>query len=121
MIVQFATSKTATGVTVIAFTGQLTLGNRLIEAEHEIREQIRQGARKLVLDLTKLTFLDSAGIGVLAVCSGAMTKSGGRLAIAAGAGKVKESLELTRLDKVIEIYPDSESACAALVQFGIPS
>jgi len=113
MIVQFATSKTATGVTVIAFTGQLTLGNRLIEAEHEIREQIRQGANELVLDLTKLTFLDSAGIGVLAVCSGAMTKSGGRLVIAVAPGKVRDTLELTRLDKVIELHPDLASASSA--------
>jgi anti-sigma B factor antagonist len=114
MTVQFATRHTETGITVIDFTGQLTLGNRLVEAEHEIREHIRQGAKKLVLDLTKLTFLDSAGIGVLAVCSGAMTRSGGRLVIAVASGKIKDALELTRLDKMIELYPDLASACAAL-------
>ncbi len=114
MIVQFATRRTEAGVTVIDFTGQLTLGNRLIEAEHEVREQIRQGAKRLVLDLTGVTFLDSAGIGVLAVCSGVMAKSGGRMVIAVASGKVKQALELTRLDKVIELYPDLASACDAL-------
>jgi anti-anti-sigma regulatory factor len=87
MIVQFATRQTGTGLAVIGFTGQLTLGSRLIEDEHEIREQIRQGAKKLVLDLTKLPFLDSAGIGVRAVSSGAKTKSGGCLAVAVASGK----------------------------------
>ena len=113
MVVHFVTRHVDPDVTVVDFTGQLTLGNKLMEAEHTIRELIRQGSKKLVLDLTKLTFLDSAGVGVLAVCSGAMTKAGGRLLIAGASGRVKEVLQLTRLDQVIGMVSDVASACSA--------
>ena len=113
MILNFVPRQIEPDITVIEFSGQLTLGNRLIDAEHEIKGQVQRGVKKLVLDLTGLTFLDSSGVGVLAVCAGAMTKSGGRMLITGASGKVKEVLELTRLDRVIGLYPDLASACTA--------
>ena len=111
MVVQFVTRQHEPDVTVMDFTGQLTWGNSLVEAEYAIKDRIRGGSRKLVLDLTNVNFLDSAGVGMLVVCSSVMQQAGGRLVVAGAAGKVKHVLELTRIDKVIGIYPDLPSAC----------
>jgi anti-sigma B factor antagonist len=111
MVVQFVTRQHDPDVTVMDFTGQLTLGNSLVEVEYAIKDRIQGGSRKLVLDLTNLSFLDSAGVGMLVVCSSAMEQAGGRLAVVGAGGKVKQVLEITHINKVIGMYPDLASAC----------
>ena len=111
MVVQFVTRQHEPDVTVMGFTGHLTMGNSLVEVEYAIKDRIQGGPRKLVLDLTNVNFLDSAGLGMLVVCSSVMQQAGGRLMVAGAAGKVKQVLELTHIDKVIGIYPDLASAC----------
>jgi len=116
MIVDIATRELSPGITAISFTGRLVLGNRLSEVEHAIREKIKQGCRKLVLDFSGLTFMDSAGVGVLAMWVGVMEREGGKVALAGAAGHVRQTLELTHLNRIVGIYPEVESAHRALAE-----
>jgi anti-sigma B factor antagonist len=110
MVVGMTTRELSPGIMAISLTGRLTLDNRLTGIEQAIRDRIRQGLRKLVLDFSGLEFIDSAGIGVLAVCCGSREREGGRVAVAGATGKVKELLELTHLNHVAAMYPDVVSA-----------
>ena len=121
MVVQFLTRQQEPGITLMEFTGQLTLGNSLVDVEHAIKDRIQEGCRKLVLDLTNLSFLDSAGVGVLVVCSSVMEQAGGRLAVVGAGGKVKQVLEITHVNKVIGLYPDLGSALAQLAEHVTPA
>ena len=121
MVVQFQTRQHEPDVTSMEFTGQLTLGNSLVEVEHAIKDRIQAGCRKLVLDLMNLSFLDSAGLGVLVVCSSVMEQAGGRLAVVGAGGKVKQVLEITHVNKVIGMYPDLASALARLAELPTPA
>ena len=115
MFVQFRFLQVEPGVTVMDFTGRLSMPGILVaEVELTIKKQIERGARKLVLDVSKVDFLDSSGVGMLAVCAGAMGKAGGRIMIAGVQGRVEEVLLLTNLNRIIGIYPDLAAACAAL-------
>ena len=114
MIINLEPRELAPDVSAIIFTGRLVLGNRLGEVEHAIRQRIQQGPKTLVLDLNGLDFIDSSGIGVLAVCMGLMHQSGGRLVIVCGSGQVRQLMTLTHLDQIAEIYPDLTSAQGAL-------
>lgn len=116
MLVRFGTRQVEPDVTVIEVSGQLTLGNALTEVESEIKQRLQKGSRKLVLDLSKLTFLDSSGVGMLAVCSGLMDRAGGRMVIAGALGKVKDVLGMVHLDRVMGMYSDLASACAAFAE-----
>jgi len=114
MIVDMVTRELSPGITAISFTGRLVLGNRLSEVEHAIREKIKQGCRKLVLDFSGLTFVDSAGIGVLAMWFGLLEREGGKLAVSGAAGHVKQTLEMTHLNRLMGMYENVESAHSAL-------
>ena len=114
MVVEMVTRELSPGITAISFTGRLVLGNRLTDVEHAIRWRIGQGSRKLVLDFSGLEYIDSAGIGVLAVCFRSMEREGGKVAIVGVKGRVKDLLELTHLDHVAAVYPDVASAQSAL-------
>jgi len=117
MVVDIAVKEVFPGVTTISFTGRLVLGNRLGEVEHAIRERIKQGSRKLILDFSGLKFIDSAGIGMLAVSLGAMEREGGRIAIAGATAHVSQLLEMTHLNRLFGMYPDIASALSALAEF----
>jgi anti-anti-sigma factor len=101
-------------VTVASLTGQLNLGNPLMEFEHNIKHHIQEGSRKLVLDLSGLTYIDSAGLGMVATCAGMMFRAGGKLAVISPGGKITQMFEITRLDRVIDLYPDFGAAMAAI-------
>jgi len=114
MIVDLVTQELSPDITAISFTGRLVLGNRLTDVEQAIRQKIKQGCRKLVLDLSKLNFMDSAGVGVLATWVGIMEREGGKLVVAGATGHVEELLELTHLNRLVGMHPDVASAHRAL-------
>jgi len=101
---------------VATLTGQLNLGNRLADFEHTIKQSIADGARKIILDLLGLTYIDSAGLGMIAACAGIIFKAGGKLVVVAPAGRIMQMFEITRLNKVIDLYPDFDAAVASFSQ-----
>lgn len=112
MIVHYEVRHVEPDITVGIISGQLNLGSKLMEdVEDDVKERIKKGARKFVLDLTKLTYIDSAGLGMLVTCSGTMAKEGGKLVVVSAGGKIAQMLELTRLNTVIGLFPTVADAC----------
>jgi anti-anti-sigma factor len=114
MVVDIVTHELSPGITAVTLTGRLVLGNRLSEVEHAIRERIRQGSRKLVLDFSGLDFIDSAAVCMLAVCVGSMEREGGTMVVAGATGRVKQLLELTNLHRIVGMYAEVASGHSAL-------
>lgn len=75
---------------------------------------IKAGSRRLILDLTDVTFIDSTAIGVLA---GTVEKldewGGGSLSVVCNHEKVVQIFEITGLDSVVTIHASREDALAA--------
>jgi len=70
--------------------------------------------RKVVLDLSKITFLGSIGLTVLVVFLKRVKTTGGKLAIAGLTGQCRNVMSVTRLDKAFDFYADTDKAIAAL-------
>jgi anti-sigma B factor antagonist len=97
------------------------------EVDYEVSPQLRRrivhairaGRRRLVLDLSDVTFIDSTAIGVLA---GAVAKldeaGGGSLAVVCTHEKVLQVLRITALDSVIALHRSREEALSALALAG---
>lgn len=100
------------GITVFEITGRLTLGDLLRSIEQSLQNLISSGVRKLVVDLTGLTFIDSSGIGVLVSCGGLMDSQGGQLRLAGAQGPVAKVFEIVRMRQILPMDPDLASACA---------
>jgi anti-anti-sigma factor len=118
MILEIKEHKRPDGITVLELIGRLTLGNVLMDAEHKVKSMISAGARKMVMDLTKLSGLDSAGIGFLVYVSGEMERSGGRLCVVGANERVTQIFAITHIDKVVLIEKSRESAIQALLAEG---
>jgi anti-sigma B factor antagonist len=98
--------------------GRLSLGNSLMLLENSIRKAIQGGARKIIFDLSKLSSIDSAGIGFLLSSSGLIEQNGGRMLISGAQGNVAHTFEIVHLDRVVSLLPDVDSA---ILNFGSAS
>jgi anti-sigma B factor antagonist len=93
------------------------------EVDYEVSPQVRArmmraikaGSRRLILDLSDVTFIDSTAIGVLA---GAVEKldelGGGSLSVVCTHEKVIQIFEITGLESVITVHSSRKDALAAL-------
>jgi anti-anti-sigma factor len=101
-------------VTVFEISGRLILGNLLQSVESEIRQLIDGGARRLVFDLTGLTWIDSAGIGTLIDSSEHMDQLGGQICLAGVTGAVAKIFERMQIERIIPLEADLALACGRL-------
>lgn len=97
------------------------------EVDYEVSPQlkarlmraIKAGTRRLVLDLTDVSFIDSTAIGVIA---GAVERlddmGGGSVAVVSTHEKVMQIFEITGLDNVLTVHSTREDALAALAVAG---
>ena len=95
------------GVTVLLVSGEVDLGTapRLLEAI----ELTATPASPLIVDLTAVDFLDSAGCRALALGERVVSGEGGRLMIVPGA-PIARIFEIAGLDLVFELHAKLESA-----------
>ncbi len=101
-------------ITVIACSGRFTLGTRLSETEAMVQTMIDQGVRKLVLDLTHVDFVDSAGLGIIMRVSGEMHEQGGQLRIAGPHEQVQRLFDVTRTAAILSVDPNVEASITKL-------
>jgi anti-sigma B factor antagonist len=101
-------------VTVVEISGRLHLGNSLTYAENAITRLIEGGSRKLVIDLAKLEYIDSSGLGMLIFSGGRMEESGGQMRVAGAGGSVARVFDISHAGRVLQFDPDLESACRNL-------
>ncbi len=102
-------------VTVIDAAGRLTLTDGHTRLRDLIHVSTGYGAKKFVLNLAGVEYVDSYGIGELARCHSVVRQAGAEMKVACIRGKILEVLALTKLNTILEIY-DTEGA--ALAAFG---
>ncbi len=98
---------------VFRLTGRMTLGMRLREVESRITDVADQGIHKLILDLSAIDFIDSAGLGALMILYGNMKVRGGQLRLVAPGSKVLDVLRLTHTDSIVPVDANLEAALAS--------
>jgi stage II sporulation protein AA (anti-sigma F factor antagonist) len=93
----------------------LELSERLtIENVHELRDKLEdlvdQGCRFFLLDCSQITVIDSQGIGGLVRNWLSLKNQGGKLKLLDPSVRLREVMQIVRLDKVIECFDDIELA-----------
>jgi anti-sigma B factor antagonist len=76
---------------------------------------VANGAKVVVLDFSKLEYMNSGGIGLLVTLLVRAQRAGGRLVAMGLSEHYRQIFELTRLDEAIEIHDDEAAAVAAAV------
>lgn len=80
------------------------------QLEAKINEYIEADRVHIVLEMDATEFLSSAGVRVLIAAQKALKPKGGRLALSQASQRVKEVLDLTGLESLFPLYPDTIAA-----------
>src|SRR5262249_39515919 len=105
--------KIAPDVDVVELTGRIKLGKDNGQIETTVADLLSAGARKIVLDLSGVTYVDSSGVGTIALSA---SKAGARhasLAACGANGMVREIFRITRVDLLVPFFHDVDSAVAS--------
>ena len=82
------------------------------EVAEWLRTMTAKKPKRVIVDLTKATYLDSSGLAALIEGMQDVQEYGGQFALAGVQESVQHIFDLARLDQVFQIFPDVESALA---------
>ncbi|GAB6156940.1 hypothetical protein JCM39194_01400 [Desulfotomaculum varum] len=71
--------------------------------------------KNLILNLTRVTFIDSSGLGVILGRYKRLVNKGGKVILVGAQPQVKRILELSGLLQIMEDYPDEPKALSKIV------
>ncbi len=87
---------------------EVLLNEPLTAADHQAFREIlskiqKNGKKEIVLDLSNLTWIDSAGLGMFLLAKEAADRAGLELVMRSPKGHVRELVELGQFDRMIRI------------------
>jgi anti-sigma B factor antagonist len=113
MTLQTSIERIDANTAVIVFVGSVTQGMNLKMTDDQIQALADEGVSRMVLDLTSVPYIDSAGLGVLVHTRGLMRKRGGNLRLCGVTDRVAALLKMTMMDAVLPVDADTAASLAA--------
>ena len=114
MLLEIAERQVEPDITVVELSGKLELGSESQRIETLIEELVKRGSRRVVLDMSAVAHIDSAGIGMVALAAGRLRESGGKLVVVAPGGRVLHLLNLTQMNTIVTVCSTSADGVAAV-------
>lgn len=100
-------------VTILRLKGRLELDDGDVVLREHVDRLVAQGRVNLVLDMTDVTRMDSAGIGMLVGKYMTVKNRGGTLRLLHLTDRTSRLLHVTRLETVFDIFEQEDLAIQA--------
>jgi anti-sigma B factor antagonist len=111
------TTRDVSHVTIVDITGRITLGEETGKLRDAVRQLIAAGNKKIVLNLAKVDYIDSSGVGELVGSFTTVRNAGGELKLLNLTKKVHDVLHVTKLYTVFDIKDDEFTAIKSFDYF----
>lgn len=102
-------ARTSHDVCILDVSGRITLGESTA-LRSAIRETVKSGQKHILLNMSGVRYVDSAGLGELISAYASVTSQGGKLKLLNLTEKLSELLAITKLLTVFECYRDEREA-----------
>jgi len=102
-------------ITILDLVGRATIGANTDKLDHELRKLVAHGTLRILVNLAKVTMMDSSGIAAIVGTYVSLTREGGSLKLSHPSGRVREVLRVMRL---LNSIPTFETDAEALDSFG---
>lgn len=100
-------------VTILDMDGKITIGEGSVALRTSIRRLLEEGKKKILLNLARVNYIDSSGIGELVSSYTAINKDGGELKLLNLTQKLQDLLTITKLLTVFDVYEAEADALAS--------
>ncbi len=97
-------------VTILDIDGKITIGAGDIALRQAVQNALAGGATKIVLNLSRVSTIDSSGVGELVSSFTTATNRGATLKLASLPDKVNDVLMITQLITVFDVYDTEDEA-----------
>ena len=98
------------GVIVLELSGPLQMGVECKQLELAFDELLRDPRTHVILDLSRVTKLDSGGLGKIVNCFSRLKTAGGALCLACTTGMIDGVLKMAHADRFLKAYPTVREA-----------
>jgi anti-anti-sigma factor len=97
-------------ITILELEGMLVLGLESREVESTVEKLVGDGKKKIIVDLTKVSYVDSAGIGILVGSFGRCKQGGGAMRLTGVRKHLLHIMKIARVDQVLPVDASLEEA-----------
>lgn len=104
-------------VTILDISGRVVLGPEIGTLRETVRGLIKEGKKKIILNLAGVDYIDSSGVGQLVGSFTAVRNAGGELKLMNLTQKVHDVLHVTKLYTVFDIKDDEFTAVKSFDYF----
>jgi anti-sigma B factor antagonist len=96
-------------LTVVRLSGKILGGHESDVLRKELDRLFERGDQRLLVDLTEVPWMNSAGLGILLSAYSRMKDRGGVIRFSGAGERVRGILNTTKLLTVLEVHDDEES------------
>lgn len=90
------------------------MGSAATALRTAVQQTLEAGSKAIILDLSEVSYVDSAGLGILAAISSQSKTAGATLFVTNLQQRVQQAIELVCLDRTLSIHPTVNAAMALL-------
>jgi len=109
------TSSEVDGVSVVTLDGRIVLGEESNSFREKLKSLVAEGKKKIVLNMSEIKYIDSAGLGALVAAHLSAKNQGASVRLSNLGTKFHEVMQITKLLTVFEVY-DTEAAAVSSFQ-----
>jgi anti-sigma B factor antagonist len=107
------TERTANDVKILDLEGKLTIGDGAELLRDKVASIAFLGFNKIILNLAKVPYVDSGGLGQLVRCSMAAQKANGAVKMIGLTSRITDLLTITKLANVFDTFDSEQEAVAS--------
>ena len=100
-------------VNVIEIKGNLMGGPETIAVHDKVKELVAENKKNVVIDLSKVKWMNSSGLGTMMGCLTSLRNADGDLKLCGVTEKVKSLFMITKLITLFDTYGSTEEAIEA--------
>jgi len=101
------------GTDIFTVSGRVDLSG-IAEFQNSLEQAIDAGARKLVMELSGVSYISSSGLGVFALALKKLQPLGGEIVLAGAGSHVRHILQIVGFERLFRTFPSAADAVAAL-------
>lgn len=101
------------GVSILDLSGKIVLGEGDVQVKERIKDLLSDGQRRILLNLSEVNYIDSAGLGSLIGSYTTVKRDGGSLKLVNLTKRIQDLLAITKLITVFETFDNEAEALAA--------